>query len=58
MLEHGMRVARIDTLIRLAGAMGIPPGELLEGIHWTVGDTRDGRFSYTEPGALRRQPDN
>lgn len=48
MLEHGQRVARIDTLIRLAGAMGIPPGELLEGIHWSVGDpTREGRFSFT-----------
>lgn len=57
MLEHGMRVARIDTLIRLAGAMAIPPGELLEGIHWTVGEPRGGRFSYTEPPQARRQAD-
>lgn len=57
MLEHGMRVARIDTLIRLAGAMAIPPGELLEGIHWTVGDPRHGRFSFTEtPPPRRRRP--
>ncbi|HEX5608958.1 MAG TPA: helix-turn-helix transcriptional regulator [Solirubrobacterales bacterium] len=50
MLEHGQRVARIDTLIRLAGAMAIPPGEMLEGIHWSVGDPRRrGSFSFTEP---------
>jgi len=49
MLEHGQRVARIDTLIRLAGAMAIPPGELLEGIYWTVGDPRrESSFSFTE----------
>jgi transcriptional regulator with XRE-family HTH domain len=49
MLEHGQRVARIDTLIRLAGAMSIPPGDLLEGIHWSVGDQRrDGGFSFSE----------
>jgi ribosome-binding protein aMBF1 (putative translation factor) len=50
MLEHGQRVARIDTAIRLAGAMGIPPGDLLVGIHWTVGDPDRGRggFSFTD----------
>jgi transcriptional regulator with XRE-family HTH domain len=61
MLEHGQRVARIDTLIRLAGGMGVPPGELLEGIHWTAGDPERGRggFSFTDsaPPARRRQPD-
>ena len=57
MLEHGMRVARIDTLIRLAGAMAIPPSELLEGIYWTVGVPSSGRFSFTEPRPVRRRPD-
>jgi transcriptional regulator with XRE-family HTH domain len=52
MLEHGLRVARIDTLVKLAGAMAIPPSDLIEGIHWTVGDTSSGQFSFTErPGA-------
>jgi transcriptional regulator with XRE-family HTH domain len=31
-LEGGKRVPRVDTVIRLAGAMAVPPGELLEGI--------------------------
>jgi hypothetical protein len=35
MLEHRQRVARIDTVAKLAGAMGIAPHELLEGNHWT-----------------------
>jgi transcriptional regulator with XRE-family HTH domain len=55
LLEHGMRVARVDTLIQLAGAMSIEPAELLEGIHWTVGEpSRGGRFSFTGPAATAR----
>jgi transcriptional regulator with XRE-family HTH domain len=30
-LEGGERACRIDTLIRLAGAMAVPPDELLDG---------------------------
>jgi transcriptional regulator with XRE-family HTH domain len=48
LLEHGMRLARVDTLIKLAGAMAIPPSDLLEGIHWTPRDARSGQFSFTE----------
>jgi len=52
LLEHGMRVARIDTLVQLAGAMAIPPSDLIEGIHWTPSDASEGQFSFTDsPGA-------
>ena len=34
MLEHGERVPRIDTLVKLAGALEFPPGDLLRGIEW------------------------
>jgi transcriptional regulator with XRE-family HTH domain len=44
-LERGERVARIDTL---AGSLGIPPGELLDGIGWDPGGTRLGRFTRGE----------
>lgn len=54
MLEHGMRLARIDTLVKLAGAMAIPPADLIEGIHWTPRDARRGQFSFTESRATRR----
>jgi transcriptional regulator with XRE-family HTH domain len=44
-LEKGERVCRIDTLIRLAGAMAVPPAELLDGIDWVPGSDPDGAFS-------------
>ena len=43
-LERAERVARVDTLIKLAGALGVEPGELLEGLCWEPGGTRLGRF--------------
>lgn len=49
-LERGLRVARIDTLVKLAGTLSIPPGELLEGIDWTPGTFTNGQFSVSTPG--------
>jgi transcriptional regulator with XRE-family HTH domain len=43
-LESGERVCRIDTLIRLAGAMAVPPGDLLDGINWAPGPETSGTF--------------
>jgi transcriptional regulator with XRE-family HTH domain len=34
-LERGERVARSDTLVKLAGSLGIPYDELLDGLLWT-----------------------
>ena len=33
-LERGERVARTDTLVKLAGSLGARPEELLEGLGW------------------------
>jgi ribosome-binding protein aMBF1 (putative translation factor) len=55
LLENGRRVARIDTLIQLAGAMSIQPQELLEGLHWNAGDTTAGRFAISRPPAPPRR---
>jgi transcriptional regulator with XRE-family HTH domain len=44
-LERGERVARIDTLVKLAGSLGIPPGELLDGMGWDPGGTRVGQYT-------------
>lgn len=41
-LERGERVARVDTVIKLAGSLGIPPEELLDGMGWDLGGTRLG----------------
>ena len=52
MLERGERVPRIDTLIRLAGAMAVPAGELLDGIAWVSGSRPEGIFTFTSrPGS-------
>ena len=46
LLERGARVPRIDTLIKLAAALGIRIDcALLEGIGWTPGKTEAGAFS-------------
>ncbi len=43
-LERGLRVARVDTVAKLAGALEIDPGEFFKGIAWEPGDVRYGRF--------------
>jgi transcriptional regulator with XRE-family HTH domain len=43
-LERGLRVARVDTLVKLAGGLNVSAGALLEGLGWTPGETRPGRF--------------
>ncbi|HVV91392.1 MAG TPA: helix-turn-helix transcriptional regulator [Solirubrobacterales bacterium] len=48
LLERGGRMARIDTLIQLAGAMAIDSSELLAGINWTPGDLQGGSFEFEE----------
>jgi transcriptional regulator with XRE-family HTH domain len=48
-LERGLRVARIDTLVKLAGALAVPPAELIEGIDWSPGSTTAGQFVAKPP---------
>lgn len=45
LLERGTRIPRIDTLVKLAGALSIPPSELIDGIDWTPGTSTAGSFS-------------
>lgn len=48
-LERGLRVPRIDTLIKLASSLEVDPEELLAGIRWSPGDVRIGNFRETPP---------
>jgi transcriptional regulator with XRE-family HTH domain len=48
-LERGLRVARIDTLVKLAGTLSISPCDLLEGIDWSPGSTTSGQFEVAAP---------
>jgi len=49
--ERAERVCRVDTLIKLAGALGVKPGELLDGLEWEPGGTRLGRFEFPDRDA-------
>jgi len=44
MVERGTRLARIDTLVKLAGALSLAPGDLLDGISWSPGEMQLGSF--------------
>jgi transcriptional regulator with XRE-family HTH domain len=58
MLEQGTRLARVDTLMKLAGALSISPLELLDGIHWTPGNSASGSFTISDRSlAARRRRD-
>lgn len=48
-LERGLRVPRIDTLIKLAASLEIEASKLLVGIRWQPGETRYGQFSEKRP---------
>jgi transcriptional regulator with XRE-family HTH domain len=45
LLERGARIPRIDTLVKLAGSLDLPPDALLAGIAWSAGQVTAGRFS-------------
>lgn len=49
LLERGARVPRIDTMVKLASALDVPPDRLLEGISWTpgeIGEAKPGKFQH------------
>ena len=51
LLERGERMPRIDTAIKLAGAVSASPADLFDGIEWTPGEVTVGRFVETQvPG--------
>jgi DNA-binding XRE family transcriptional regulator len=55
MLENGQRVARITTMIQLAGAMDVDPAELIAGIGWSPGGVLDGNFGFQDPEPRSRR---
>lgn len=34
LILRGRRMIQLDTLVKLAGALGVPPDRLLEGVRW------------------------
>jgi len=54
-IEIGQRLPRADTLIKLASALAVGVGELVEGIEWVVpAPTRPGSFAI-QPSAEARK---
>ena len=47
LLERGERIPRIDTAIKLAGAVDVHLSELVAGIEWSPGFARPGQFAAT-----------
>ncbi|HVD40098.1 MAG TPA: helix-turn-helix transcriptional regulator [Solirubrobacterales bacterium] len=59
MLEQGTRLARVDTLMKLAGSLSVSPLELLDGIHWTPASSDAGSFTISDRSlAARRRRDS
>lgn len=50
LIEHGQRTMLIPTFVKLAGALGVSPCELLGGLAWEPGGSRPGRFTYGGDG--------
>jgi transcriptional regulator with XRE-family HTH domain len=50
LLEREARMPRIDTLVKLAGALGVEPTALLDGIAWDPGDYQPGGFVERREG--------
>jgi transcriptional regulator with XRE-family HTH domain len=48
-LERGLRIARVDTLIKLIGSLEVSPDDLLTGMDWEPGGTRIGKFKPSRP---------
>jgi transcriptional regulator with XRE-family HTH domain len=49
LMESGKRLPRLDTLIKLAGALEVEVPRLVEGIAWEPTITTDGQFEVSEP---------
>jgi transcriptional regulator with XRE-family HTH domain len=54
LLERSKRAPRMDTLVKLAAALGTDPNSLLDGIHWVV-PPPSGRGAFTLSRRLRAQ---
>jgi transcriptional regulator with XRE-family HTH domain len=53
LLERGLRLPRLDTIVKLAGAIEAEPCDLLTGMVWRAGHVRRG--GYTQRGGWVQQ---
>jgi transcriptional regulator with XRE-family HTH domain len=57
MLEHGQRVPRIDTLVKLMAAVETSAADLLDGIAWVPVQHRGGDFAVASRMPPKRRRD-
>ncbi|HYJ22596.1 MAG TPA: helix-turn-helix transcriptional regulator [Solirubrobacterales bacterium] len=50
-LERGIRLPRLDTILKLAGGLEIQPSDLLVGMVWKSAPPTSGRFEFPDDGA-------
>jgi hypothetical protein len=50
-VQAGQKEPKVETLVRLAGAMGVGPATLLKGIRWKPGFFGPGSFVFEEEDA-------
>jgi transcriptional regulator with XRE-family HTH domain len=48
-IEGGHRMPRLDTLVKLAGALGVTPNDLVDGVTWEPSVHRPGGFRVGSP---------
>jgi len=48
LLENSQRTPRIDTVVKVAGALGVDPCELLQGMRWEPTVTKPGSFEISD----------
>jgi transcriptional regulator with XRE-family HTH domain len=54
-LERGLRLPRIDTILKLAAGANVSACALLEGMEWRPGRYIDGGFCVEHPAAVLRR---
>lgn len=55
LLERGLRLARADTVVKLAAGLEAEPGALFKGLSWLPGRVGiPGSFAVAEHGAAER----
>ena len=56
LLERGLRLPRLDTLVKLAGAIEVEPCELLMGMAWRLGSNAEQSGAYVQQGTFPTRP--
>jgi transcriptional regulator with XRE-family HTH domain len=56
-LERGLRLPRLDTIAKLAGAVEVKPCELLTGMGWRLGDQELQMGGIYVPGTYVLEPE-